>query len=108
VKEQYGDVQDKYLKDLREVEAKLQKARQRTELVENRRATETAAFQSDVHTLKKKVGEFERYIKKLKELVDAERIDGLKGELQEPVEVGGLLEELGKVEIEVKEAKKFN
>jgi hypothetical protein len=50
---------------------------QSTDLTEQRRVTETTAFQSDIQTLKQKVQDYEKFIKKLKDLVDGEKTDDL-------------------------------
>ena len=80
-------------------------------MVENRRNTESNAFQSDVQTLKKKVADYEKYIKKLKQLVDEEKTAQLIDDLQEnhvtDVDLDQLLEEISKIEEEVLDAKRF-
>lgn len=54
------------MKELQELEGKLDSVTDKAKLVENRRNTESNAFSSDVLTLKKKVADYEKYIKKLK------------------------------------------
>ena len=44
---------------------------------EAKRHRETQAFQSDVQSLRKRVTDYERYIKQLKEYVDKEDTEGL-------------------------------
>jgi hypothetical protein len=84
---------------------------QRCKLVEARRAIETSQFHGDIYSLKKKVTDFEQTIKKLKVMVDEERTDDLTRMLsdnQQEAELVGLLQEIQKVEAEVRDAKKFN
>lgn len=80
-------------------------------MVESRRSTETGAFQGDIQTLKKKVSEYEKYIKRLKSLVDEEKteelVDDLSNNQATDVDLGSLMEEIEKVEMEVLEAKRF-
>jgi hypothetical protein len=55
----------------------LRQVTDKAKLIETRRATETQAFTGDIRTLKKKVADYERYIKTLKELVDQEKTQEL-------------------------------
>ena len=85
----------------------------KSKLIDNRRATETQAFTGDVSTLKKRVADYERYIKTLKELVDQEKTQELVEALHEEErrqvpEVGQLLSDIQRVEMEVRDAKRYN
>ena len=65
----------------------------------------------DVQTLKGKVSSYEKYIKRLKQLVDEEKTQELVEDLQEnkvsDVDLEQVMEEIGKIEDEVNEAKRF-
>ena len=63
-------MQDKYISDLQRMESDLLQVKQRGKLVVNRKETEQNAFSEDVTIVKKKVSGFEKYLKRLKELVD--------------------------------------
>ena len=67
---QYAQVQDQYLADLQQLEAKLKTNAKRGKKIENKRTTETAAFTNDIAALRKRVTDYERHIKKLKQFVD--------------------------------------
>ena len=55
----------------------LRQVTDKARLIETRRATETQAFTNDIKTLKKKVNEYESYIKNLKDFVDQEKTQEL-------------------------------
>lgn len=51
-------------------------------IIEHRRNTETQAFTADIQSVKKRVINFERYIKRLKKHVDDEKTAELIAELE--------------------------
>eukprot|EP00347_Sterkiella_histriomuscorum_P001132 403373203 len=118
VKIQYSQVQDKYLADLQNMESNLHMVVDKSKLLVNRRATENQAFQGDVLTLKKRVNQYERYIKTLKDLVDQEKTDDLLQILSQEdkvqlddgssVTLNQLAQEIARIEVEVRESKKYN
>ena len=69
---QYDEVQQKYMQDLKEFESNLAVAKDKISIIESRRVTENQAFQNDIMSIKKRVINFERYIKRLKKHVDDE------------------------------------
>ena len=81
VKVQYAEAQDKFLSDLKTLEHDLKVMTQRGKYTEGKRHTEAQAFQSDVQSLRKRVTNYERYIKQLKEYVDKEDTAGLVQQL---------------------------
>ncbi|CDW88882.1 UNKNOWN [Stylonychia lemnae] len=118
VKIQYSQVQDKYLSDLQSMERNLNQVIDKSKLIVSRRATESNAFNGDVQTLKKKVKNYEAYIKTLKDLVDQEKTQELVNILQKDdkvacddgsdITLGQLHSEVSRIELEVREAKKYN
>lgn len=51
-------------------------------IIDSRRVTETQAFSNDIQSIKKRVINFERYIKRLKKHVDEEKTAELITELE--------------------------
>ena len=78
---QYSQVQDQYLRELQSLEAKLKANTKRGKKIENKRTTETAAFSNDIIALRKRVTDYERHIKRLKNFVDQEDTESLVTEL---------------------------
>ena len=80
-------------------------------MIESRRIAEGQAFSADIASIKKRVINFERYIKRLKKHVDEERTTELIQELENTavaqIDMSQLIEDIGKVQDEVKEAKRF-
>lgn len=74
---QYAQVQDQYLAELQTLEAQLKANTKRGKKIENKRTTETAAFTNDITALRKRVTDYERHIKRLKQFVDQEDTDSL-------------------------------
>ncbi len=96
------------------MERQLEDVIERVKLVHSRRNTEGNAFSGDVQTLKKKVQEMEKELKRLKMMVDEEKTEELIRNLQKgdgqginEEELEQLKEEINKVEAEVNEAKRF-
>ena len=87
------------------------KAKDDVSLMESKRITENQAFQSDVASIKKRVINFERYIKRLKQHVDEEMTAELITELENTsvaqVDMSALLADIKAIMNEIKEAKKF-
>ena len=65
------------MKELKSTEKELAHVVEMNKLIDNRRGTENAAFSGDVHTLRKKVTDYERFIKTLKGFVDEEKTEEL-------------------------------
>jgi len=82
IKSQYEQVQNQYINDLKELEIKIARCRDGVRLIEARRLTETQAFSNDIQSIKKRVINFERYIKRLKKHVDEEKTAELITELE--------------------------
>ena len=79
--------------------------------IEKRRLTEQQAFTSDIQSIKKRVINFERYIKRLKKHVDEEKTAELITELENTevaqVDMNQLIGDIAKIEDEIRDAKKF-
>lgn len=73
--------------------------------------TETQTFKGDIQAIKKRVINFERYIKRLKKHVDEEKTAELITELENTdvaqVDMDALVKDIQKIEDEVKDAKRF-
>lgn len=108
---QYSQVQDQYLADLQQLEAKLKANTKRGKQVEAKRTTETAAFTNDIASLRKRVTDYERHIKRLKNFVDREDTESLVHELQNghlsEMDLGKLADEIHVIEEEVSEARRY-
>lgn len=77
VKVKHTEAQDKMLNQLKNLEMDLKSMTKRGKHSEAKRHRETQAFQGDVQSLRKRVTDYERYIKQLKEYVDKEDTEGL-------------------------------
>lgn len=73
--------------------------------------TEQQAFTGDIQSIKKRVIDFERYIKRLKQHVDEEKTTELIEELENTdaaqIDMDQLIIDIRKIETEVKDAKRF-
>ena len=111
IKVQYEQLQQQYVNDLRQLEAMLARTRDDIAVIESRRITESQAFAADISSIKKRVINFERYIKRIKQHVDEERTADLIAELENTgvaqVDMKQLIADIRKVMNEVKEAKRF-
>jgi hemerythrin-like domain-containing protein len=80
-------------------------------LIESRRLTEANTFTNDIQSIKKRVINFERYIKRLKKHVDQEKTAELITELENTdvaqVDMDQLISDIKKIEEEVVDAKRF-
>ena len=80
-------------------------------LIESRRLTEANTFTNDIQSIKKRVINFERYIKRLKKHVDEEKTAELITELENTdvaqVDMDQLISDIKKIEEEVVDAKRF-
>lgn len=78
--------------------------------LERRRIVESQAFTGDIQSVKKRVINFERYIKRLKKYVDEEKTTDLITELENTevaqVDMEQLIVDISKIEAEVKLAMK--
>jgi hypothetical protein len=97
--------------DLKQINGKLHDAKNRIRLIESRRLTEANTFTSDIQSIKKRVINFERYIKRLKKNVDEEKTAELITELENTevaqVDMDQLISDIKRIESEVQEAKRF-
>ena len=82
VKIQYEQFQEQYRSDIAGFNQQIAQCRDKIKIIEQRRATETQAFQADIQSVKKRVINFERYIKRLKKHVDDEKTAELISELE--------------------------
>ena len=80
--------------------------RQKIRVIESRRGTEAQAFIGDIQSVKRRVINFERYIKRLKKHVDEEKTAELITELENTdvaqVDMDQLIGDIAKIENEVK------
>lgn len=80
-------------------------------IIESRRITENQAFSADIQSIKRRVINFERYIKRLKKHVDEEKTEELIAELENTgvaqIDMSQLISDINKIQLDVKEAKKF-
>jgi len=81
IKVQYAETQERYIGELKDLEAKVKTAIKQVKKITSRRDTESSTFTSDIQALRKRVTDYERYIKKLKYFVDKENTDALINEL---------------------------
>ena len=111
IKVQYAQVQDQYLSELQTLEAQLKANTKRGKKIENKRTTETAAFTNDITALRKRVTDYERHIKRLKQFVDQEDTESLVQELQNghlsEMDLGKLADEIHGIEEEVSAARRL-
>ena len=70
-------MQDQYLGELQTLESSLKANTKRGKKIEGKRTTETAAFTNDISALRKRVTDYERHIKRLKNYVDQEDTESL-------------------------------
>ena len=70
----------KYMTDLRAIETKFIQCKDKLKLIDSRRQTEQHTFSGDIQSIKKRVINFERYIKRLKKHVDEEKTTELISE----------------------------
>lgn len=111
IKSQYEAIQEKYMVELKELAEDIRFCRDKVKIIDQRRTTETQAFSADIQSIKKRVINFERYIKRLKRYVDDEQTAELIAELENTevaqVDMDQLISDIKRVEDEVKTAKKF-
>jgi hypothetical protein len=85
---------------------------EKAKLLDSRRSTEQTAFVNDIGTLKRKVNNYEKFIKELKILVEEEKtqqlVHRLQGDEIDSLGVQQALDEIQRIEQEVKESKRFN
>lgn len=67
---------------MKALEIKIARCRDGVKVIETRRLTEAQAFTTDIQSIKKRVINFERYIKRLKKHVDDEKTAELITELE--------------------------
>ena len=105
VKEQYTESQRVFVEKLRKLEGELERVRVRGVNVEFRRQGETGSFQEDVLSMKKKIGAYEDYIKRLKGFVDKDEpqllIEELKQHESRKIDLLEMKEEIRKMEKEL-------
>ena len=82
IKAQYDTVSEKYMTDMKKMQEDIGVCKDRIKIIDSRRMTETQAFTNDIQSIKKRVINFERYIKRLKKHVDEEKTAELIAELE--------------------------
>lgn len=96
--------------ELKELEQKIGLCKKQIKFLDKLRLTESQAFSSDIQSVKKRVINFERYIKRLKAHVDEEKTTELITELENTevaqVDMEQLINDIARVEQEVKMAQK--
>lgn len=111
IKVQYGDVQQKCQVESRDLQQKLAECKDKIAIIESRRITESQAFSADIQSIKRRVINFERYIKRLKKHVDEEKTEELIAELENTgvaqIDMSQLIQDINKIQLDVKEAKRF-
>mmetsp|Transcript_24787 Transcript_24787/g.38584 ORF Transcript_24787/g.38584 Transcript_24787/m.38584 type:complete len:81 (-) Transcript_24787:45-287(-) len=68
--------------DMKNLQQSIASCKDRIKIIDSRRLTETQAFSNDIQSIKKRVINFERYIKRLKQHVDEENTAELINELE--------------------------
>jgi thymidylate synthase len=81
LRDQYVHLQKVYVENLKTLEYELESYTQREDNIEFRRERESATFKEDIISLKKRISDYEQYIKKLKDLVDRDQAEALIDEL---------------------------
>ena len=82
IRVQYEQFQGESRGELEAMEQQLSYCKKAIKSLDKRRITESQAFQSDIQSVKKRVINFERYIKRLKKHVDEEKTTELITELE--------------------------
>ena len=94
-----------FVEKLRKLESELERVRVRGVNVEFRRQGEAGSFQEDVLSMKKKIGAYEDYIKRLKGFVDKDEPQLLIAELKQhesrKIDLLEMKEEIRKMEKEL-------
>lgn len=97
--------------ETRDIQQKLAECKDKLAIIESRRVTENQAFSADIQSIKRRVINFERYIKRLKKHVDEEKTEELIAELENTdvaqVDMTQLINDINKIQAEVKDAKRF-
>lgn len=73
IKDQYKKVQDIYKKKMTDMQDMLGKETNKMQVAEQRRKLELEGYSSDLNAMKKKIAFYQKYIVKLKKLVDDEQ-----------------------------------
>ena len=111
IKIQYEKVQKEYSENIKKLERDIIQCTDKIKLIEARRQTETQAFTTDIQNIKKRVINFERYIKRLKKHVDEEKTNELIAELENTevahLDMQALIKDIKALDDEVRDAKKF-
>ena len=110
LRDQYMHLQRVYVENLKTLEIELDSYVQREENIEFRRQRESATFNEDIISLKKRIAEYEQYIKKLKEFVDKDKAEELIQELtqndQKRTDLIEIRQEIKKLKDEVDNARR--
>lgn len=105
LRDQYMHLQTVYVDNLKTLEYELEGYTQKEANIEFRRTREHAMFNEDIINLKKKITDYEEYIKRLKELVDKDKAEELIDQLtkndQKRVDLIDIREEIKKLKQEV-------
>lgn len=111
IKVQYDQFQAQYKEDISKLNQHVSECRDKIKSIEQKRMAESQAFAGDIQSVKKRVINFERYIKRLKKHVDDEKTAELITELENTdvaqVDMDQLISDITKIEYEVKAAMRF-
>lgn len=110
LRDQYMHLQRVYVENLKTLELELESYLQREDNIEFRRQRESATFKEDIVALKKRITDYELYIKRLKDLVDKDMAENLIEELtandQKRVDLIEIRQEIKKLKEEVDHARR--
>lgn len=80
IRDQYRKVQEIYKRKTQEMGERLAKETKRVDMVDTRRKLELEGYGADLQNMKRKIDFYQRYISKLKSLVDEEAANNVAGE----------------------------
>jgi hypothetical protein len=110
LRDQYMHLQRVYVENLKTLEIELESYLQREDNIEFRRQRESATFKEDIIALKKRISDYELYIKRLKKLVDKDMAENLIEELttndQKRIDLIEIRQEIKKLKDEVDHARR--
>lgn len=112
MKVQFAQVTDDYLKQLKQRKKEVKAVVRRSEELTRLRTNETGTFRGDVQTLRNRVTQYEKHIKRLKQLVDKEDTVALIKELQSAAagdlpDLDQIIEELAQVDQQVAHSRRI-
>jgi hypothetical protein len=111
-KVQFEQFREDTSKTLEELEKNIHICQKKVKILDRTRGSEYTSLSSDISSLKKRVINFERYIKRLKAHVDEEKTTELITELENTevaqVDMEQLINDISRIEYEIKQASKAN